>query len=285
MLTTAERQKIIASYLKTSSGRMQLAQSMVQPLRNYRDYEAVGRRAFMVDELQEGALPYYDKDVDTTAFVIGEEGQDVVRVAKGDRVFVPLFEIAANPMIPMTQIKQRRYDVESRVKTKVKTDIFKQEDIKIFGLFDAMVTSVSHPNAIIPIAAADVTIDHFSLAMSQIESWGNVRAARVFMNQANMKILRKVGKDYFDPATTNELLKTGFIGTIFGMEIHTSPVIPTDKIYFTAESEFFGFMPIMQDLMVLAADDPKTRQIGFSVWIQEGILVHNPKGLSAIHIT
>ena len=98
------KQQIISEYIRTAAGRAKLAASMIQPLRLRRDYTAVGRKTFLVEQLPDGALPIYDKDPDVAAYVIGEEGENVVQVVKPRRFNVPLFEIATNPQIPLTQI-------------------------------------------------------------------------------------------------------------------------------------------------------------------------------------
>lgn len=56
--TQEVREQILS--LTNSSGRIALAQSMIAPLRARRDYTSVARRAFLVDQLPEGALPFYD---------------------------------------------------------------------------------------------------------------------------------------------------------------------------------------------------------------------------------
>lgn len=56
------RSRIIEQYIATTSGRQQLARAMVAPLRRNLDYQSVARRAFLVDELPQGALPVYDRD-------------------------------------------------------------------------------------------------------------------------------------------------------------------------------------------------------------------------------
>ena len=94
------KQQIIADYLKTAGGRVRLAASMTQPLRIRRDYTSVGRKTFLVEQLPDGALPYYDKDANVTAYVIGEEGENILAIQKPRRVIFPLFEIASNPVIP-----------------------------------------------------------------------------------------------------------------------------------------------------------------------------------------
>ena len=45
------KQQIISEYIKTAAGRAKLAASMIQPLRLRRDYTAVGRKTFLVEQL------------------------------------------------------------------------------------------------------------------------------------------------------------------------------------------------------------------------------------------
>lgn len=54
------RQRIVSEYISTSAGRTRLAAAMVQPLRARRDYASVGRATFLVEQMPEGALPFYD---------------------------------------------------------------------------------------------------------------------------------------------------------------------------------------------------------------------------------
>ena len=80
-VSNAVKAKIIGDYIKTPSGRAKLAASMTQPLRLRRDYSSVGRKTFLVEELPNGVLPVYDKDPDVTAYVVGEEGENIVAIA------------------------------------------------------------------------------------------------------------------------------------------------------------------------------------------------------------
>ena len=102
---------IISEHVRTAAGRQKLAASMIQPLRQRRDYTSVGRKAFYVEQLPDGALPMYDKDSNVAAYLVGEEGDNIISVVKPKRVMFPLFEIAANPEIPLTEIKARRFDL------------------------------------------------------------------------------------------------------------------------------------------------------------------------------
>ena len=143
VLTASQKRAIVAKHMETAAGREILAASMEQPLRDFRDYSGVIRRAFEVDELAQGDIPYYDKDANMPAYVVAEEGNDVMAVIRPTRVTVPLREIAANPVIPFTQMRQRRYDVNKRVKEKVQSEIIRTEDRLGFGMMSNRVRIIA----------------------------------------------------------------------------------------------------------------------------------------------
>ena len=61
-ITEDIRDQILSQALSTTEGLSRLAQSMAAPLRARLDYQSVGRRTFLVEQLPEGALPIYDRD-------------------------------------------------------------------------------------------------------------------------------------------------------------------------------------------------------------------------------
>jgi len=56
-----EKAYIIRQALKTEEGRLALAQAMVEPIRRSLDYQAVGRKLLMVDELPPGTIAHYEQ--------------------------------------------------------------------------------------------------------------------------------------------------------------------------------------------------------------------------------
>lgn len=282
-----QKRAFIATQIKTAAGREMLASNMNKPLREYRDYTSVGRRAFEKDPLPDGALPYYDKDPEMAAFVVGEEGEDIRQIGKGKRVFVPLFEIATLVEIPLTQIRERRYDLQARVKERTKVEVIKVEDQRIFGLISAVGNS-SAGNAPLAIEASKLTITQFSEAMGLIEKWGDIRVENIFMNPRWNTVLRKINSTengyHIDFTTSKTLLANGNLGTLYGSTISTSSQVPEDEIYFTGEKEFTGTLVEAQSLSVLSADNPAARAIGYAVFEQIGLLLHNPKAISMLKI-
>lgn len=287
-VSNSVKAKLISDYIGTAAGRAKLAASMTQPLRLRRDYMAVGRKTFLVEQLPDGALPIYDKDPDVTAYMVGEEGENIIAVTKPRRVIFPLFEIASNPEIPLTQIKERRFDLIERAQDLARAQIQAAEDERVFATLDAVATdgfdSIAggeNPDVavIAPISGA-VLADAFSLIERH-----DLRVARVFMNARDYADLRKFGRDILDIETQRDLLKTGLMGTLWGAQIIVSRLVPVGTVYVCCEPEMFGRIPVRTELTVLSADDPKARTIGFSCFENLGIGCYNPKGLARLTIS
>lgn len=284
----AVKQKIIGEYIKTPAGRAKLAASMTQPLRTRRDYAAVGRKTFLVEQLPDGALPIYDKDPDVTAYVVGEEGQNILAVTKPRRVIFPLFEIASNPEIPLTQIKERRFDLIERSQDLGRAQIQAAEDERVFAVLDSVATAgfdtlPGQTNADIPVIApisGAVLADAFALIERH-----DLRVARIYMNARDYADIRKFGRDILDIESQATLLKTGLQGVIYGANVVTSRLVPNGTVYLCCEPEMFGRIPVRTELTVLSADDPKRRMIGFSIFENLGLGAYNPRGLARLTVT
>jgi len=287
-VSNAVKQKIIGEYLKSPQGRAKLAASMTQPLRTRRDYSSVGRKTFLVEQLPDGALPIYDKDPDVTAYVVGEEGQNILAITKPRRVIFPLFEIASNPEIPLTQIKERRFDLIERSQDLARAQVQAAEDERVFAILDSIATVgfdslPGQLNADIPVVApisGAVLADAFSLIERH-----DLRVARVYMNARDYADLRKFGRDILDIESQAALLKTGLMATLWGATLITSRLVPVGTVYICCEPEMFGRIPVRTELTVLSADDPKARTIGFSVFENLGLGAYNPRGLARLTVT
>ncbi len=288
IITATEKERAIEQLLLSPQGKMKLAASMQNPLRERLDYEGVFRRAAVVDPLPQGALPYYDRDVDVPAIVIGEEGQSPETIVKGKRILVPLFELGSNPKIPFTQIKERRYNLIDRAQDKAKQDIQASEDDLGFNALGIASTQIN-PNTGLPFNAtinAAGSLDRDSLADSfaEIEKH-DLRVARMFMNARDYSDIRKFGRDQLDPITQKSLLNTGLMAQIWGADIIVSRVVPIGTVFVCTEEKFLAVMPQRIDITVLPADDPDNRLIGWSIFEQIGIGVWNPRGVTIINIT
>jgi hypothetical protein len=286
-VSNAVKQRVIGELIKSQAGRSKLAASMTQPLRLRRDYASVGRKTFLVEQLPDGALAIYDKDPDVAAFVVGEEGENILSITKSRRVIFPLFEIASNPEIPLTQIKERRFDLIERAQDLGRAQIQAAEDERVFAILDSVATAgfdsiPGQTNADIPVIApisGAVLADAFSLIERH-----DLRVARVYMNARDFADIRKFGRDILDIETQATLLKTGLMGVLYGAQIVVSRLVPVGTVYICCEPEHFGRIPVRTELTVLSADDPKARTIGFSIFENLGIGAFNPRGLARLTV-
>ncbi len=281
------KQQIISEYIKTAAGRAKLAASMIQPLRLRRDYSAVGRKTFLIEQLPDGALPIYDKDPDVTAYVVGEEGENILAIQKPRRVIFPLFEIASNPEIPLTQIKERRFDLIERSQDLAKAQIQAAEDERVFAVLDSIAANgfdtlgATNPDVAV---VAPISPSVLADAFAEIERH-DLRVARIYMNAVDYADIRKFGRDILDIESQATLLKTGLQAVLWGAQIITSRLVPVGFVYVCCEPENFGRFPVRTELTVLSADDPKARTIGFSCFENVGIGAFNPRGLTRMVVT
>lgn len=241
------------------------------------------RKAFYVEQLPDGALPIYDKDPNVTAYVVGEEGQNIVAVAKPKRVLFPLFEVASNPEIQLTEIKARRFDLIERSVDLAKAEIQAEEDRKVFAVMDALAADPTNPNPDIPVTG-NLTANALADAFANVERT-DMRVANVFCNAKDYADLRKWDRDTLDIETQASLLKTGLMAVVWGAKLIVSRIVPEGVVYVCGEPEFFGRIPVRTELTVLSADDPRNRLIGFSIFENIGIGAYNPYSLQRLLIT
>lgn len=300
---TQQQTAMLGQLLKTAGGRQKLAASLGPSLRRRRDYMSIARKALMVETLPDGALPIYDKEFDTSAmtvgstpgssfveaFVVGEEGGDIVRVTKPKRVTVPTFEIVSNPMIPITQIKERRFDLVARALNLAKAEVGAQEDGYVFGLFDTVANAAAGKASSDPIYNADIPINAPIDINSMADGFGQVQrhdlsVAFVFFNPRDYTDLLKWTQQNIDRETQRKLLKTGVMGYLWGATLLQSRKVGYGSIYILADAEFLGVIPERIPLTVMSADRPDLRQIGFSIFENLGFLVFNPSGIQRLTV-
>ena len=283
-ITAAQKNQLMTKLLGSTQGRKKIAASIQEPLRKLRDYVSVGRRALWIDELPDGALPIYDRDVATPAFVVGDEGDSIQALpVEGARIMVPLFELASYPKIPFAHVKERRFDIIRRIKQKAKDELFRKEDTIIFQMLQAAATA-NTDNPSIPVAAADFNMSTIVDAFAGVEKWG-LRVDKIFMNPREFKVFRNAGRDYVDFETQRELLRTGFMGQVYGAGIYMSMQVPAGTLLMVSEPEYLGVMPVRIDLTVIPADQPGDRMFGWSLFENLGMAVHNSYGIQQVIVS
>ena len=276
----SEREALIAQALETDEGRVALAQAMVEPIRRALEYQAVGRKLLMVDELPQGALARYERDVHSVAHVISRRGAVPDEIQEGEEVLVPTFEIAVNPQVRLSEIKARRFYIVDRAQIKAKEAIQKEEDTNIFN---ALLASVTAAHTVIATGGA-LTLTALNQAFATVESH-DLTVGKIVMHAQRYADVRNFGKTVYDEATQREVLTSGLFGHLWTADIHVSSRMPTTTVMLLAPSDYVGAFPIRQDITVLPADDPKKLRLGWVIYEEVGIVVINDYAIARVNVT
>ena len=276
----SEREALIAQALETDEGRVALAQAMVEPIRRALEYQAVGRKLLMVDELPQGALARYERDVHSVAHVISRRGAVPDEIQEGEEVLVPTFEIAVNPQVRLSEIKARRFYIVDRAQIKAKEAIQKEEDTNIFN---CLLASVTAAHTVIATGGA-LTLTALNQAFATVESH-DLTVGKIVMHAQRYADVRNFGKTVYDEATQREVLTSGLFGHLWTADIHVSSRMLTTTVMLLAPSDYVGAFPIRQDITVLPADDPKKLRLGWVIYEEVGIVVINDYAIARVNVT
>ena len=274
--TVDQRELVIATALETVEGRTALAQAMVEPIKTSLMYQGIGRKLFMVDELPQGALARYERDIAVRSYVVAKRGVVPTSIVEGEDLIVPTFEIAANPTIKINEIKQRRFYIVDRAQVRAKDAIQRQEDIEIFKVINQGV----NPDHTVSVSGT-LQAENINLALTLIEEHELI-GAKIVMHPQRYKDVRIWGKDFYDEATQRDLLMTGLYGHIFTADIHVSTMVPKNGVFVLAPAQFVGAMPVRQDISVLPADDPRRIRLGWVIYEEVGFALINDYAVSKI---
>lgn len=274
------REALIAQALETDEGRVALAQAMVEPIRRALEYQAVGRKLLMVDELPQGALARYERDVRSVAHVISRRGAVPDEIQEGEEVLVPTFEIATNPQVRLSEIKARRFYIVDRAQIKAKEAIQKEEDTNIFN---ALLASANAAHTVTATGGA-LTLTALNQAFATIEAH-DLTVAKIVMHAQRYADVRNFGKTVYDEATQREVLTSGLFGHLWTADIHVSSRMPTTTVLLLAPADYVGAFPIRQDITVLPADDPKKLRLGWVIYEEIGIVIINDYAIARVNVT
>jgi hypothetical protein len=255
---------------------------MVEPIRRALEYQAVGRKLLMVDELPQGAYARYEKDVRATAWVISRRGAVPDMIIEGEGILVPTFEIATNPTIRLSEVKARRFYIVDRAQIKAKEAIQKEEDLNIFNAVIA--AADANANNIVVSTGGALSLNALNQAFATIEQH-DLTVGKIVMHALRYADVRNWGKTVYDEATQKEVLTTGLFGHIFTADIHVSSKMPTSQVILLAPAEYVGAFPIRQDITVLPADDPKKLRLGWVIYEEVGIVIINDYALAKVEVT
>ena len=276
--SNAELNTLIGQLIQSKQGRAKIAAAIGPELRRRRDYLAVGRKAFHVDELPPGTNAIYDFDVDVRGWLISEEGQAPEEQQRPKRVLVKTQEIVSRPKVSFAQIRERRYDIVNRVIEKAKAEVLAAEDGKIFMLMaraaEASTSDTEYYNAIVPASGDTLTQQVVASALGKIVRH-DLPQGFIFVNPQRQVDFTTWTDSTFDRQTQREVLTSGVLGYVYNMAVVQSRLVPYDKVWVTGVKEFTGIMPEKQALTTLSSDTVTDLSVGFVIFEDLGFYLWN----------
>ena len=285
--SNAELNTLIGQLIQTKQGRAKIAAAIGPELRRRRDYLAVGRKAFHVDELPPGTNAIYDFDVEVRGWLISEEGQAPEEQQRPKRVLVKTQEIVSRPKVSFAQIRERRYDIVNRVIEKAKAEVLAAEDQKIFDLLHRAGTQVNSDtdfyNAPIPVIVNPPVLDQKILAqaLGKIVKH-DIPQGFIFVNPQRQVDFTTWTDSTFDRQTQREVLTSGVLGYVYNMAVIQSRLVPVDTVWVTGVKEFTGIMPEKQALTTLSSDTVTDLSVGFVIFEEVGFYLWNSSSVVEI---
>lgn len=99
-------------------------------------------------------------------------------------------------------------------------------------------------------------------AMALVEQY-DIPVANIVVNANQQRDLRLWTNRNFDPVTQRELIKTGYIGDLWGAQVRQSRRQTAGEVNFLGDPQYLGVISVRIDLSHMDAPDPQNLFYGF----------------------
>jgi hypothetical protein len=243
-----ERREILAAAVKDQEGFSILGQELLLPIKDLVDYEGWARKVYRVRPLAQGEFFRIAKDVRSTAWVIGQDGQGIEARLFGRFVTPSEFKIGSFPTVDISDIYTVNYDILDRAQDTARQEIELEEDKRGRALVDVASQTV---NTVTTFGTLGVAA--FEDVRYQVERHRLV-VEKFLINRQELSDVVKTMSAQVDPVTERELILAGYIGSFLNSMIITSAgtgveeVVPAGTFYACTGPEYMGEMGIRVEL-------------------------------------
>ncbi len=247
-MSPEERRNVLAAAVQDPEGFSILGQELLLPIKDIVDYEGWARKVYRVRPLAQGEFFRIAKDVRSTAWVIGQDGQGIEARLFGRFVTPSEFKIGSFPTVDLSDIMTMNYDVLDRAQDTARQEVELEEDKRGRALLDVASQTI---NAVTTFGTLGVAA--FEDVRYQVERHRLV-VEKFLINRAELSDIVKTMSAQVDPVTERELILAGYIGSFLNAMIITSAgtgveeVVPAGTFYAVTGPEYMGEMGIRVEL-------------------------------------
>jgi hypothetical protein len=273
---SAQKASELGRALRSPEGRYEIGQTMLEPFREGRDYVSIGRKIFAVDHVQPGAPMWYDKDPQFKAYTIAKYGGARRVEVTGERVELEAFPIAVLVRIPALEVAVRRFNILDREQVRARAEMAEQEDVEVLTALgagtdtSAALTSSDTVFPVTVVTGTEVTRTNMAQLFAELEQY-DANVENVIMHAKDYRDIRAWTGTDFDPVTRRELLKTGYMGDLWGASIRITKKQTVGRVSVCAAPEFLGVMSVRIDLDQMDAPLGELLQYGWVFYEYIGV--------------
>lgn len=287
-LSTQQKRQLLAATLALPNGIQKLGEAFVGPILLKLKYQGLLRDILVETPLAKGEPPEYDVMDDLgSAYILNvNEGEVMVTMFEGKRVYLDLFRIAAFPKIRKEDLYALKMDAVEYSQNESKIAIQKQEDSYLWTLLQtAIVNYAANLNHVVT-PGGQHTVNHTgALQPDSLYTAAGITASHeldptrlIFNNQEYYVILswttEQVGWDLKNRMVAGQEVTT------FGPYLLKKAITVTEGTkYILPDPEYIGYFPVRYSLDV--EEDPMVEKF-HKGWVMDeyvGMAVINPRGL------
>lgn len=283
-----ERRKVLAAAFHDKDTRAweELGSAIAADLAEVGEREGFARNLLQRVDVPQGGVPQIDvKQTNVVAVVASSPSTIAPQFLRNKKLFPPEFEICANLLVDERDIAQGPADILEQKFIEGQQQIQVQEDIVFKTAADAYIGS-SGGNQL-QIFGGAFTPTGLGVLYSSIQS-KNLQPTNILMASDAWGDVLTNGNftDWFDPISQYEIVTTGFVGKLMGMNVRTDSyrepalkVLSTGEIYVTAAPEYTGALTDRGP--VQSKEVPTMRAArGWFLWELISLTLHNPRAVA-----
>lgn len=291
-LTQPERDALLkAIYADNNADRTRFAQQAKNIVYDRLDYVGITDDILTRMDLQQGAVPYVEKDINVPAIVVAEDAKTVKTQITGDRVYFDEFRLTSLVTADIGEVAQRAYSIIDRIFEKVPRQLTLEEDRMLMrSLYRA--SNVKNSQLSFANLSTKTTMDQFAREIER----HRIDADKYIMNRYDFSDIRtSIQADTFDPLTSRDIFVSGYMGKYFGYNLFVTSgideldvgsfsnneVCPQGHMFVVGTPNFVGYQAVRIPLDVYAADQMVNGQpaYGWFYFKQEGMIITNPRAV------
>lgn len=251
-----DRRKILAAAMRdpTGEGFAIVGQELLLPIKDIIDYEGWTRKIYRVRPLAQGELFRIAKDVRSTAWTVGQDGQSIESRLFGKYLTPSEFKVTSFPTVDIEDIYQMNFDVLDRAQDTARQEIELEEDKRGLSLLDKASTTVNAQTIFTTLGVAALEDIRYQVERHRLV------VEKFLINRQELTDLIKTAvglsgsSQNVDPVTERELILAGYVGNVLNAQIITAAgtgveeVVPKGTVYAVTGSEYLGEMGVRVEL-------------------------------------